>query len=271
LAKEHGTKVLLEGQGADELLGGYHGYSHARIRSLLEQGKYAKLLSFLKAWGDWPGRSFGNGLMQLGSILLPDALHPLARKLSGRSPRPKWMNDHLLEKEGLSFSRPQADLSDEASARRLSEALRNALTGKGLSALLRHSDRNSMRWSIESRVPFLTTDLAEFLLGLPEDYLVSGKGETKSVFRLAMKGIVPDTVLKRRDKVGFSTPERQWLASLEKKPLSWLEGLKSIPFVDFDSSLKAFRESLDENRPLTFEAWRLMNLGRWMQVHGHAA
>ncbi|MGE4550811.1 MAG: asparagine synthase (glutamine-hydrolyzing), partial [Opitutales bacterium] len=60
LAKEHGTTVLLEGQGADELLGGYHGYSQARIRSLLERGEYGALLSFLKGWSEWPGRSFGN-------------------------------------------------------------------------------------------------------------------------------------------------------------------------------------------------------------------
>jgi hypothetical protein len=61
------------------------------------------------------------------------------------------------------------------------------------------------------------------------------------------------------------------LASLGKKPLSWLEGLKSIPFLDFDASVAAFGASLDENRPVTFEAWRLINLGRWMQIHGHAA
>ena len=69
--------------------------------------------------------------------------------------------------------------------------------------MLRHGDRNSMYWSIESRVPFLTIDLAEFVLSLPESYLVSRDGETKYIFREAMRGIVPDEILNRRDKIGF--------------------------------------------------------------------
>lgn len=77
--------------------------------------------------------------------------------------------------------------------RELSLRLRDALTGKrGLSHLLRYEDRNSMSHSIESRVPFLTIDMAEFLLSLPENYLLSDDGVTKYVFREAMRGIVPD-------------------------------------------------------------------------------
>ena len=76
-----------------------------------------------------------------------------------------------------------------------------------MSSLLRHEDRNSMANSIESRVPFLTTDFAEFLLSLPEEYLVSKSGETKSIFRESMKGIVPQRILGRKDKIGFATPE----------------------------------------------------------------
>lgn len=84
----------------------------------------------------------------------------------------------------------------------------------GLPALLRHADRNSMRFSIESRVPFLTTEMAEFLLSVPEPFLVSPQGETKSIFRAAMRGIVPDDILDRRDKIGFATPEKDWLAGM---------------------------------------------------------
>jgi asparagine synthase (glutamine-hydrolysing) len=62
-------------------------------------------------------------------------------------------------------------------------------------------------------VPFLTPALAEFILALPEDYIVSCNGTSKAVFRQAMRGIVPDSILDRRDKLGFPTPEREWLAS----------------------------------------------------------
>ena len=62
--------------------------------------------------------------------------------------------------------------------------------------------------SVESRVPFLITDLAEFLLTLPEQFLLPNEGTTKYIFREAMKGIVPQQILKRKDKIGFETPER---------------------------------------------------------------
>ena len=68
-----------------------------------------------------------------------------------------------------------------------------------------------MAFSIESRVPFLTPALATFLLSLPDEYLVAVDGTSKAVFRRAMRGIVPGKILDRRDKVGFPTPERDWL------------------------------------------------------------
>src|SRR6185312_6707340 len=84
-----------------------------------------------------------------------------------------------------------------------------------LPALLRYEDRNSMAFSIESRVPFLTTQLAEFVLSLPQEYIVSLNGTSKAVFRRAMHGIVPQDILDRKDKIGFATPEREWLSNLD--------------------------------------------------------
>ena len=62
---------------------------------------------------------------------------------------------------------------------------------------------------------FLTPPLAEFILALPEDYIVSCNGTSKAVFRQAMRGIGPDSILDRRGKLGFPAPERQWLTSAE--------------------------------------------------------
>ena len=76
-----------------------------------------------------------------------------------------------------------------------------------------------MASSIEGRLPFLTLDLAEFLLRLPEDFLLGRDGTTKRVFRQAMRGIVPDAILDRRDKIGFATPEQRWLTTLRP----WVE------------------------------------------------
>ena len=86
--------------------------------------------------------------------------------------------------------------------------------------------------SIESRVPFLTTDIAEFLLSLPENFLLSDKGSTKCIFRDSMKGIVPHEVLQRKDKVGFETPESAWFSSEKSRINSWIDDFKRVPILD---------------------------------------
>ena len=91
------------------------------------------------------------------------------------------------------------------------EALYQAQTSKGLPTLLRHGDRNSMISSIEGRVPFLNTKLSEFVFSLPEKFLVSDSGLTKSILRSSLAGIVPDQILDRKDKIGFQTPELRLL------------------------------------------------------------
>src|SRR5205807_3214015 len=93
-------------------------------------------------------------------------------------------------------------------ARSLRHHLEETLVETSLPMLLRYEDRNSMAFSIESRVPFLTMPLVDFLLRLPEEHLIGRDGTTKNVFRQAMRGLVPDTILDRRDKIGFQTPEQ---------------------------------------------------------------
>src|SRR5690606_31827914 len=78
-----------------------------------------------------------------------------------------------------------------------------------LQELLRYGDRNSMHFSREVRLPFLDHRLVEFSLSLPDDSLFH-RGESKWILRRAMRGIVPDPILDRRDKVGFATPWKQW-------------------------------------------------------------
>lgn len=125
-----------------------------------------------------------------------------------------------------------------------------------------------MRWSVESRVPFLTTDLAEFCLSLPEEYLVSSSGETKHVFRHAMRGIVPDGILDRRDKVGFETPEAAWLCELRPTVSAWLDGLGDLRIVDVTKSRQLVDNMLTGKEQFSWQAWRLINASRWLQLLG---
>src|SRR5207244_9153817 len=84
------------------------------------------------------------------------------------------------------------------------------LTRRGLPELLRYEDRNSMAHSLEARVPLLDHRLVELAFSLPGHELIR-RGETKSVLRRALRDLLPAEVLKRRDKLGFVTPEATFL------------------------------------------------------------
>ena len=266
LAKQNGVTVTLDGQGADELLAGYAGYPGQRLRSLIEKGRLGEAWDFLNQWSMWPGRSRKLGFQQLIAEYAQGPLYDALRSLSGRSDTPTWLNAQALEERGIVCRYPRQRATPQGVGRRVAAELELSLTRRGLPSLLRHGDRNSMRFSVESRVPFLTLDMADFLLSLPESYLISPKGETKHVFRAAMRGIVPDEVLDRRDKIGFSTPEQEWLSAMAKTAQGWLRDSSDLPFIRKDEMLKQFARIVSGEREFSWQAWRWINFARW---HDH--
>ena len=263
LAKESGVTVTLDGQGADELLAGYSGYPGHRLLSIIENQGWLAAHRYAKRWSKSPGRSYALAWQYLGRIKLPDSLYELARKKMGRDFQPAWLNIDYLSQRGVEFKEKRAPLKQKNKGVRVKEALANSLTGRGLSSLLRHGDRNSMAFSIESRVPFLTLPLAEFLLSLPENYLVSDDGVTKHVFREAMRGIMPDSHLDRKDKIGFATPESTWLLNMVDVIKDWVSEAPELPFLDKSELLKEFQEVVDGNKSFDGRVWRWVNYLRW--------
>jgi len=267
LAKESGVTVTLDGQGADELFAGYDGYPEWRVRSLLSSGKFIKALNFLANWSKGSDRSLTVAIEKsIAGSILPKHLVPLARKLSKRGVPAQLFKSNLMAENGINLDTPINSLRDIGWDRALASRLRFALTKGDLSELLRYGDRNSMRWSIESRVPFLTTDFAEFVLRLPEHGLVSENGVTKNYFRKAMVGIVPNQILERKDKVGFETPELDWLKFLKNDVDTWLDGLIEIPWVNVDGAKIYFQDVLAGNRKFSWQVWRLINAARWSHL-----
>lgn len=263
LAKQHGVTVTLDGQGADEMLAGYSGYPGQRIRSLLETGHWAGACKFLNAWSNWPGRSHMAGLKRAVAEMTNGFLYDTLRKFNGMDALPDWINGESLAARGILLRYPRLRADKNKYGRRVSAELALSLTQRGLPALLRHGDRNSMRFSVESRVPFLTLDMVELLLSLPESYLISAQGETKHVFRAAMRGIVPDDVLDRRDKIGFATPEYEWLRSMQSDIREWLKVDLGLPFFRQDQVLKEFDLIMAGKKPFSWQVWRWINFSRW--------
>ncbi|WP_075255619.1 asparagine synthase (glutamine-hydrolyzing) [Herbaspirillum camelliae] len=263
LAQQNGVTVTLDGQGADEMMGGYNGYPGQRLLSLLDKGAYVQALTFLRNWAAWPGRSPIEGLKRLVGAGSSGRFNSILRRLNGMQNTPDWIRPGPLREAGVHLSYPQAQPITPNQGRRMMAFLAQSLTERGLLGLLRHGDRNSMRFSVESRVPFLTTGLVEFMLRQPEEYLVSPSGETKALLRASMRGIVPDAVLDRRDKIGFATPEKAWMFSMASTVRQWLADDTGLPFLDQAAICEHFEQILAGKRPYTWQVWRWINFIRW--------
>jgi asparagine synthase (glutamine-hydrolysing) len=265
-AHDRGIKVMLDGQGADEILGGYRYHLAARFASLIRRGRWQEATKFLSQCLRLPGAQPMPLVLRGLGYLLPPALEAPFRKLIGRDLAPAWLNQRWFLQHGVVPRSPNGSRTTEI----LRDTLCEDLTASSLPHLLRYEDRNSMAFSIESRVPFLTPDLVSFLLSLPEEFLVAPDGTSKAVFRSAMRGIVPDTILARRDKIAFATPERNWLGQLS----SWVERVLSsetavrIPVFNLDLLKHEWLSILKGRKPFDFRVWRWLNTIQWTQQFG---
>ena len=251
-ASAMGVKVSLGGQGADEMLAGYPTYIAARLADGLASGDLTKLRWLIS--GGWPVA------LRTLHMLLPESVRDLESLQRARFAREagvelNWFasRNALPKLEARSLRRD-----------RLHDRLEQTLLDFSLPALLRYADRNSMAVSVESRVPFLTPDLAHFTLSLPSQYLINNEGVTKSVFRDAMRGLVPDVILNRTDKIGFAVPEAKWLATNS----AWLNkvtdlAIEVLPMLDV-KQVKKERDLALGGYPLHgSRLWRWINLALW--------
>ena len=209
------------------------------------------------------GRSYKLGIMWFGRVTINDFIYSKLRKLMGRNFKPKWLNIKYLENNKVNFLEKREKLSIENKGNRVKEALKTSLTNRGLQSLLRHGDRNSMAFSIESRVPFLTIPLTEFLFSLPENFLISEEGITKTIFRDAMRGIVSDSILNRMDKIGFETPEREWILRLASVFKQWIDEAPELKFINKKLILKEIDDIITGNKNFDYRIWNWASYLRW--------
>jgi asparagine synthase (glutamine-hydrolysing) len=102
---------------------------------------------------------------------------------------------------------------------------------------------------------------------LPEFYLISNSGETKKIFREAMRGIVPNVILDRKDKIGFATPERDILFGMEDQIKGWISSDLGLPFLNQIEISKQFNLALKGKLIPSQQVWRWINFIRWYQLY----
>ena len=261
VAKRTGVKVMLDGQGADEILAGYTPYLGARFASLFRQLRWLTAGSFLKQATQRPGITIPWILTRSSEYMLPPSLQNLVRPILRKELMPDWIAGDWFRERG---ARP-IPTKYTNSSHVLGAALRYSVWVTSLPSLLRYEDRNSMAWSVESRVPFLTHDFVSFLLSLPEEYIVGADGTSKSVFREAMRGIVPDSILQRKDKIGFETPDRDMIFALRETfdQTFASEEARRIPAIHLGNLRKEWDAIKSGKIPFDLKTWRWFNLVHW--------
>lgn len=267
LAREKGIAVTLEGQGADEMLAGYFGYPEYRMQTLLGKKQWLTALGVVYSARRWPDRDAKAMRKQFLKAYLPPAIWGRLRGLFREQPGPdySWLNAEACTERGIDLD---IDWSTGIyhSPDKVRQMLAHQLTWSGLPNLLRHGDRNAMSYSIESRVPFCSKKMAEFCLSLPENFLIADNGTSKAVFRKAMRGIVPDALLDRRDKIGFATPERKWFGTLAPWVEENLQSASSSQLMHGPVVMQIWREVLNKSRRFDRRIWRWVNYLRWKEI-----
>jgi asparagine synthase (glutamine-hydrolysing) len=264
LAHENGVKVLLDGQGGDELLAGYRPYFGVWLTNLFLTGRVYRF------WKEIKGILFNTDLK------LRDILRLLGQAVY--TDLPLGIRRDIREKNRLSlkvlskdfkhtFNEQRGGLENGRKRSNLQRVLFDDISKFNLPPLLRYEDRNSMAFSIETRLPFLDYRLVEFVFSLPASEKIRN-GQSKYLLRNAMKGFLPVSILQRKDKKGFVTPHMQWMREGKERLLSLFsdKDYRSGDFIDQKKVLKLIEDSLGQTTIIGMELWRLISFEFWMKT-----
>lgn len=253
LAAAHRVKVMLDGQGADEALGGYPVFRGAALAELVRK---LRILCMVRELRVAPAGTF----RLMAGALAPSVLMEKVRR-NATSQAALWF-DHSLA--GVAKNEPYSGAAQEV-RRDFQSLSRDQLLASSLPALLHWEDRSSMAHSVEARVPFLDYRLVEFVLGLPTQAKFHN-GVTKRVLREALSDVLPESVLRRTDKLGFQLAEDEWARDhpeMMRRALS--DSIDASGGIIRPAILTVFDQFLAGTRPYSFLFWRIISFGSWMR------
>ena len=265
-AKRQGLTVMLDGQGADETLGGYASYMTNYLWELFCQGRWGRGLGILGSEHVRAKSTLGYQLSRLVYYHVPPAVAHRLGWWMRRGGSPRWLTSHGPSEE--------AQQQEEVYRRRWQVGLKAGLADSVITILgdlLRYEDRNSMRFSIESRVPFLSNRFADLVLSMPPHFIIGPRGQTKYVFREAVRGLVPDAIIERKDKIGFQNDDAQWLRRLAP----WVEQLLGASedrsrLIDTRILREEWERFLRGASRRSVLLWSAFLYLRWLEIYGAA-
>lgn len=257
LAKENNLKVLLDGQGGDEILGGYEWFYGYYLAELLFTGHWIKAVKEFFSY-----KKYHKNILPLKCIFLLVVPRPLIHFLWRK--RYLYFNNIFLEtfkkrqtKDALWNSHSFQDISILAE------------TYFSLPELLRYDDKNSMRWGVESRVPLCDHDLVEYVISLPTETKIQGD-MAKIILRDALKDILPEMIRSRRDKIGFATPDETLLRTETGKTFAFeifrSESFKKRPYWNQGKVEQMLDKHVRMKQNHTQDLWKMIILELWFRM-----
>ena len=217
LAASNGVKVVLNGQGSDEILAGYPSYFPDHWYTLLRTAQVTRAWHEIQEYAAWHGASTGQlFLRSLGRLFHQELrrLPPYRRLAGGRRWRrfkhKGWFAPYLLERHAA----PDEGYQDS----HLNAVLRRSVEQARLPHYLRLEDRNSMAHGLEARLPFMDYRLVSLAFRVPADQKMQGAWN-KVLLRRSVRGRVPDSVRNRVEKMGFPTSLHLWMTGALAEPL----------------------------------------------------
>jgi len=269
LARKHGVTVTLDGQGPDEMLGGYIPFS------------YKSLLADALAHADFGGvmrearglsENFGLGYRQIAMGLLHELLHgKLPEMLMPSMKRARSIFNKDFYEEGRMnsvFLRELSSLPEwksEVGGSRFDRHLYRLTTRDSLPGILRQVDRNAMAFSIEARLPFLDYRLVEYTFSLPPEQRLSA-GVAKQVYRRALSGVLPNLIRDRVSKLGFVTAEPNWIKGPMRQAFEErFENIATTGPFKREAALAGFARFVEGTKPFTTAPWKIFCTELWQQ------
>lgn len=269
-ARDAGVKVLIDGQGGDEVFGGYAKFRYAYLASLLRSARLGtmtrEVVGTLKRADPYVWN------LRNGSRYLPA---PLRRMLNVDS-----VLQHVLKADwkkavgsestpATRWWRHAQGMSNGDGPTLLQQIQIDDITTDTLPQLLRMEDRSSMAFSLESRVPLLDHEVVEYGLSLP-DHMKINRGWSKFAMREAMAGMLPEMVRLRSTKLGFSAPDREWIADDLRGPISDLlhSDLRCSRFIDVAALRRWYSapRSRHANTASYIGLFRILSFEMWMRA-----
>jgi len=265
-ASDAGIKVMLVGQGGDEVLGGYEDFSYPYIAHLLRQGSFSTALKESLLFKRLCNFSLLGAFKRLFITNAP--IRPfLSLYHTFLSSKNSWANSAFFFKD-LPFINPWLDFAQRFPLGTFRDQSEFMIQTSSLPKLLHWEDRTSMAYSIESRIPFLDHELVEFCLSLPPSFKFQG-GVTKRILRSTLCDLLPARVVGRLQKSAFAAPEEKWLRSngqiLREECFA---GARFLPHIFSLRGVELLINNFLSGGSYDPVIWRIFTFSIWARVFG---